>query len=105
MLFLLVTAQRAQTLHVLKVSDIQVLTDRIVINVSSLLKQTKPGNHQHTIILQAFKHNKKLCVVETSRNTWKELNVLEMVITCLSLQLNHTNQCLNKQLLVGLGWL
>jgi len=43
MLFLLVTAQRCQTLHVLKLSYICFDNDTIVINISSIWKQTPPG--------------------------------------------------------------
>ena len=64
-LFLLLTAQRCQTLHVLKLSDIHVLPDKLIVNVSSLLKQSRPGMHQGSITLKAYTLNNKLCIVET----------------------------------------
>jgi len=57
-LFLLVTAQRCQTLHVLKLSDICFNYDTVVINNSSILKQTWLGAHQNSIILHLYKLNK-----------------------------------------------
>lgn len=65
MLFLLTTAQRCQTLHALKISDINIYTDKLVINISSVLKQTRPGVHLDPIILKAYSVNKKLCIIET----------------------------------------
>ena len=67
MLFLLVTAQRCQTLHVLKLSDVHVHKDKVVINVSSIIKQTRPGVHQRPIVLHSFRPNTKLCIVEIIR--------------------------------------
>lgn len=63
MLFLLVTAQRCQTLHVVKLSDIHRNGKDIVINVSQLLKQTRRGYHIEPIVLRAYEINKKLCIV------------------------------------------
>jgi len=76
MLFLLVTAQRCQTLHVLKLSDICFDNDTVVINISSILKQTRPGAHQNSIILHSYKLNKKLCVVETIKQYLKRTECL-----------------------------
>ena len=62
MLFLLVTAQRCQTLHILKVNDINRIEEGIMINISSKVKQTRRGYHIEPIILKSY-GNKSLCVV------------------------------------------
>ena len=64
MLFLLVTAQRGQTLHVVKLSDIHFNKNSVVINVSHVIKQTRPGAHIEPIKLGIYT-NKNLCIVET----------------------------------------
>ena len=44
MLLALLSGQRGQTLHTLKVDDVGLSTDKCVLVYSSVLKQTKPGN-------------------------------------------------------------
>ena len=65
MLFLLVTAQRCQTLHVIKLGDIDHSPDGIVINISQLIKQSRPGVHLAPIVLNAYKTDESLCIVKT----------------------------------------
>ena len=47
MLFMLLSGQRAQTIHLIKLSDLQVDTDKVTIYFSTILKQTKPIRHLH----------------------------------------------------------
>ena len=68
MLFLLVTAQRSQTLHLIETKDIE-FQDNFkvcVIRTNHVLKQTRPGYHLQDIVLHSY-NNEKLCVVETLR--------------------------------------
>jgi integrase len=65
MLFLLVTAQRCQTLHLIETTDITLSEDIVTIFPNHVLKQTKPGKHLGVIKLKAFNNNKTLCVVHT----------------------------------------
>lgn len=50
-LFLLLTAQRCQTLHLIKLDDIEFSEDKVVIHTNHLLKQSKPGHHLNDISL------------------------------------------------------
>ena len=68
MLYLLVSAQRCQTLHVMKLSDMKFLDNKIVINISSVLKQTRPGFHLDPIILNSYTADQNLCIVNTIKN-------------------------------------
>jgi hypothetical protein len=68
MLFLLVTAQRCQTLHTIKLSDIKRVGENIFIQISTLLKQSRPGFSLEPIILQPYKLKKNLCIVTTLNN-------------------------------------
>jgi hypothetical protein len=65
MLFLLVTAQRCQTLHLIETTDITLSEDIVTIFPNRVLKQTKPGKHLGVIKLKAFNNNKTLCVEYT----------------------------------------
>jgi integrase len=63
MLFLLLTAQRGQNLHLLEVDDVKILQDRVIIFCNHLLKQSRPGYHAPPITLKAYTKNKSLCIV------------------------------------------
>lgn len=64
MLFLLITAQRCQTLHLIETDDLEFHENSCIVRTNHLLKQSKPGHHLENIVLQAY-HNSKLCVVKT----------------------------------------
>lgn len=61
-LFLLVTMQRCQTLHLVKLSDIKFNNNGLTILTNHLLKQSKPGNHLPNIQIESYL-DKKLCVI------------------------------------------
>jgi integrase len=65
MLFLLLTAQRCQSLHLIELSDINITNDYVVIYPNHLLKQSKPGHHAPVIKLKAFMSDRSLCIVQT----------------------------------------
>ena len=64
MLFLLVTAQRCQTLHLIEIENIEMKDNIYVIKTRHKLKQTRPGYHLKDIILQPY-DKPKLCIVKT----------------------------------------
>lgn len=64
-LFLLLTAQRCQTLHLIEIDDIELHADFCVIHPNHILKQTKPGHHLEKIILKTYHQNPNQCVVKT----------------------------------------
>ena len=66
MLFLLVTAQRCQTLHLVELDDIVFKGDCCVIKTNHVLKQSRRGFHLEDIKLKPY-INEKLCVVRTLR--------------------------------------
>lgn len=61
--FLLVSAQRRQTLHLNEMNDIRLSKDRVTIFPNHLLKQSKPGQHLDTLSFKAFSGNKNLGIV------------------------------------------
>jgi integrase len=62
MLLALVSGQRGQSLHLLKVRDLQFFKDQLIIQFSACLKTTKPGHHQQCLDVHKFVDS-KLCVV------------------------------------------
>ena len=65
MLFLLLSAQRSQTLHLIELSDIKMTKDKVFIAPNHLLKQSKPGKHLDVIEFKAYPTDERLCIVET----------------------------------------
>ena len=62
-LFLLLTAQRCQTLHLMTLEDISFEDDSLIIKFNHLLKQTKPGRHLKPLILKGYYRNRNICIV------------------------------------------
>ena len=65
LLFLLLSAQRCQTLHLIHINDIVLHANHITIQTSQLLKQSRPSFHLKPIVLFKYPKNDKLCIVET----------------------------------------
>ena len=63
MLFLLITAQRCQTFHIIYLEDV-FNQGKFIIKTQHMLTQTWPGFHLQDIILEPF-HNPNLCIVKT----------------------------------------
>ena len=66
MLFLLLSAQRCQTLHLIQLEDIVLSERQVIIHPNKVLKQTRPGAHLEPIILETYPKNEKLCIVKAS---------------------------------------
>ena len=64
MLFLLVTAQRCQTLHLIEVGDLEFTKDACLVRFKHKLKQSRPGHHLEDIMLQSVVQP-ELCIVKT----------------------------------------
>lgn len=56
-LFLLVTAQRCQTLHLVNIQDVKFTDNGCVVKTPYLLKQSKPSHHLSDISISKFKRN------------------------------------------------
>lgn len=67
LLLALVTHQRVQTLHLLKVEDIVFSGAQVQVKFSELLKQSRPNYHLQPLLLEEFAACKELCVVSYLR--------------------------------------
>ena len=65
MLFLLLTAQRCQTLHLIEMPDIIFQPNSCTIHPNHVLKQSKPGHHLDSIHLNKYGENPNRCLVKT----------------------------------------
>ena len=80
MLLSLLTGQRGQTMHGLKVSDIILSKNCIKIKVSNVLKHTRPGKHLDLLTIKAYAPDRRLCpvtVLVEYLNRTKELRTHE----------------------------
>ena len=66
-LFLLLTAQRCQTLHLINLSDISFVGKKMIIHLNHLLKQSKPGKHPGPLVLESYEIPRSLCIVKVFR--------------------------------------
>ncbi|KAK6169840.1 hypothetical protein SNE40_020817 [Patella caerulea] len=65
-LLAIVSGQRCQSLHVIKTCDMIFETNRILIPINSIIKQSKPNKTQPVMVLPVF-YNQNLCVVRTMK--------------------------------------
>lgn len=63
MLMALLTGQRAQTLHALDTSSMDITENKIIFFIREKLKHSKPGKHQQPIEFLAFDKDPALCIV------------------------------------------
>ena len=63
-LLLLTTAQRVQTIYVIKLSCIKFQDSGCDVLIVDKLKHSRPGRHQSTLHLPRYVHDQKLCVVD-----------------------------------------
>lgn len=62
MLIALLSAQRCQTLHLLRLDKMKIKANSVVFVVGDLVKQSKPGNVGTTLNLKAYPPDRRLCV-------------------------------------------
>lgn len=62
-LMLLLSGQRAQTLHLLDVRHMELSFSRATFHIGDLLKTTRPGSHFSEIVFKAYAPNRRLCVI------------------------------------------
>ena len=65
MLFLLVSAQRCQTLHLIELADIKIENDTVFIAPNHLLKQSRPNKHLEIMVFKAYTKDDRVCIVKT----------------------------------------
>ena len=63
LLIALVSAQRAQTLHLLSLDNFKLRQDSATFYVAALLKQSRPGCHGLTLKFKAYPSDRRICVV------------------------------------------
>ena len=62
MLLSLLTGHRGQTIHLLKLCDVQFLSQAVKISHSSLLKTSRPKHHLESVIIHEYLPDKSLCL-------------------------------------------
>jgi integrase len=75
-LFLLLSAQRCQTLHLIHTTDVELTDSQVIIHYNHLLKQSRPSFHLEKLYLDKYVRNKKLCVYECFKEYLKRTKAL-----------------------------
>lgn len=65
MLMLLLSGQRCQTLHLLKITDLTMTASTAVFRITSLLKTSRPGHHFSELTFNAYDIDTELCIHKT----------------------------------------
>jgi hypothetical protein len=55
--------QRTQTLHTISIRDINFTKGQVIIPITSIIKQTRPGKHMAPLDLKDYPDEPKICVV------------------------------------------
>lgn len=84
-LLLFLTGQRVQTAHKFQIDDIKLTDDNVYIEVSELIKTSKPGCHIELFNLPAFKEDSSLFIVLVLK---EYLNKTSMIRKATQLFLN-----------------
>ena len=71
-LFALLSGQRCQTIHALRISGMKETNGQICFDISTLLKTSKPGKHQKPLTLKSYDYDSQLCVVKCLQHYIKQ---------------------------------
>lgn len=88
LLLALISAQRAQTLHLLKLDNIKLKQNSVTFTVDELLKQSRPGQHGCSFSFKAYPPDRRLCVVHYLKAYIKRTQVIRGQVH--SLFISHT---------------
>ena len=88
MLMTLISGER-RTIHRIRVSDIKILDNKVVIPIMSLIKQTKSAKHMASLCFQIYNKKPKLCVVthltEYLKRTKSYRDTDKLFLSCIKL--------------------
>lgn len=93
MLMALLTGQRAQALNLIDLRNISV-SEKLKIRFGDLLKQSRPGFHQHELQLDPFLSNDNLCVVSTVKTYITQTKALRGNVTKLFISWNRPHRAI-----------
>ena len=91
MLMTLISGEQ-RTIHSIRVSDIKILDNKVVIPIMSLIKKTKPAKRMTPLCFQIYKKEPNLCVVTHLTEYLKRTKNTGILTNYFSLALNFTYQ-------------
>lgn len=68
MLIALLSAQRVQTLSLLRIDNMKLRANSVIFTVEELVKQSKPGNTGITLNLKAYPPDRRLCILRVLKH-------------------------------------
>lgn len=85
MVLALISAQRCQTLKALSIDYLKLGKKDCTFYSTKLLKTSRPGNHQSTLVIKSFAPNEKLCPIKALKeySTFNEQKTnMEVTLSC-----------------------
>jgi len=77
MLMALLSGQRGQTLHIMKLDDVNITNEHVTVQITSLLKQSRPTKHLNVVKIPGFSKDRRLCVVTVFKEYLHHLQMVE----------------------------
>lgn len=101
MLFALLSAQRAQTLHLLDVRCMDITFSKVKFCIKDLVKQTRPGKHLQDIVIVAYAPDRRLCLVTVlkeylSRTLTLRGSETKLFISCIAPHRRVTRETISR---------
>ena len=96
-LLALISAQRVQTLSLIRLSEIQLCEAKIEIFISEAIKTSKPGALQPKICIPVFKDSPELCLFTTMKYYIEKTKFLRAGIDNLFLSLSSPSKAVGSQ--------
>lgn len=108
-LLALCTAHRVQTLSLIKINNIIINNNDIQINIQDIIKTSRAGKDQPTIIIPYFRQNPNICPAKTLEdycamtNDLKPNNVNQLIITTRKPHKGATSQSIARWIKQTMG--
>ena len=99
MLLLILSGQRAQTMHLLEVKKLTLSYSKAIFVIGDVTKTTAPGRHIEPLCFLAYAPDRRLCAVTVLRHYLERTLDIRGTETRLFLTLNKTNKAASKDTL------
>lgn len=98
-LLALVTAHRLQTLSKIKINNIQVNVNEIVIKIPDLIKTSRPGSSQPLLVLPFFLEKPQVCPCKTLTDYLRATNDIRGSVSTLFISFRRPHRAVTAQTL------
>jgi hypothetical protein len=96
MLLALLSGKRGQSIHAIKLGDIHVTGNTLRIASTTVVKQTRPGIHDHDIYIPTYPADHNLCALYTLRAYVTKTKPLRKNVFQLFIQTNKPHKAVSR---------